>query len=665
MRREAGGTGKPRRPHIRARYIAIGAAFSVLCIAFSVVLAVYGARGGGAIEDGGYVRTYTVPGVRGEIYDKNGELLVGNSGGYDLVYEYGAMPDSRREINLELLATLQVLRRTGNEACLSDDLYVLEGTYPDLRFVSALSDKESNLYGRYIKFLERQGMSEENTDAKDVAAYFVKRYSLSDALYTDAEITDLIRLYYEMERTDFGSYASYTIAENVPNEVIAVLEEASVEGVVFVLRRERTYTYPGVATHILGRVGKITADNKDYYLSLGYSLDAMVGTSGVEAAFEEWLHGQDGTRVVRYDAFGRMIDSYYDPEPVSGKDIYLTIDIDLQIAAENGLKQSVDSIGSSEAGAVTVLDPNSGAILASASYPSYDLTRFESQEYVDSLNSNENNPWLNRALNGVYAPGSTYKIGMALAGLETGELQGSTCYVCNHSYKGLTCLGTHGSSDVVDAIRDSCNVFFYHLGEIMGVNSATNYTKRLGLGSTTGVELGEAKGSLATDGDNANNMMAAIGQADHGYTPLQLSVYLSSIVNGGKRYEAHLLDSVRAFYTGEVIASHQTLALDQVSFSKETYDLLIEGMRQVVAENDTLSRTFRSVPVTVGGKTGTAEVEGKTDYALFCGFAPLSAPEIVVSCVLEEGAVGARAASPVAKVMEVYFQKKNASSEAE
>ena len=655
----------PRPSHIGARYIAIGLCFVVICLAFVVVMAVYQSRGHALSPEEGYTRTYTVPGVRGEIYDKNGKPIVKNSTGYDLVYEYGAMPDSRREVNLELLRILETLRRTENEGCLSEDSFPLEGTYPELRLASELSDKDSVIYARYTKFLKLRQFSEADTDAEDVAAYFVKRYSLSDKLYSDGEITDLIRLYYEMELADFGAYASYTIAENVPKEVMTLLEETGAEGVVFALRSERVYCYPGVASHILGRVGKITAETKDYYLSLGYSLDALVGVSGVEAAFEEWLHGQNGTRVVRYDDAGRVIDSYYDPAPVSGKDIYLTIDIDLQIAAEEGLRDSVSGIEGSEAGAITVLDPNSGAILASASYPTYDLTKFESQSYVDSLNANVNNPWLNRALQGVYAPGSTYKVGMALAALETGQIDGSTSYVCNHVYKGLECLGTHGASDVVDAIRDSCNVFFYHLGEAMGVDSATRYTARLGLGVPTGVELGEAKGGLATDSDNTENMMAAIGQGEHGYTPLQLSVYLSTVVNGGKRYSAHILDSVRTFYTGEAVSTYQPELLGEVSFSDSTYRLLAEGMRQVVAESDTLSRTFRNVPVTVGGKTGTAQVEGKTDNALFVGYAPVNHPQIVAGCVLEEGGSGAHAAGPVARVMEVYFKKQAQSEKAE
>ncbi len=650
---------KEHQPHIRARYLTLGIVFCAVCLVFSAVLIVYQVRGSSLTEEAGYVRTYTVPGVRGEIYDVNGVLLVGNSTRYDLVYEYGAMPDTRREVNLSLLSVLELLRETGNGDRISEDLFILEGTYPNLTFVSALSDKESREYEQYQKFLKRQEMKEEQTDASDVVEYFTDRYRLSETLYTNRQITDLIRLYYEMERVDFGAYASYTIASDVNMTLITAIEETNIEGVVFTLQTERVYYYPGIASHILGRVGKITAENKDYYLSKGYSLDASVGLSGVEAAFEEWLHGQDGTRVIRYDDFGKMVEITYDPEPVSGRDLYLTIDIDLQIAAEEGLAESIGDIDTADAGAITALNPNSGAVLAMASYPSYDLSRFDSVSYVESLSVNGHNPWLNRALQENYAPGSTYKIGMALAALEQKEIGESSTFVCNHTYQGLDCLGTHGSTNVVHAIRDSCNVFFYRLGEIMGIESATGYTHRLGLGTSTGIELREAEGSLAKENNSVSDrMMAAIGQSEHSYTPLQLGVYLSSVINGGTRYSAHLMDSVRMFYTKDVIQAYEPTVLDTVTFSRETYDLLIEGMRQVVAENDTLRRTFAGVPVTVGGKTGTAQVQGKTDNALFCGFAPLETPEIAVACVIEEGASGTRAAPAVARVMEKYFEKK-------
>jgi penicillin-binding protein 2 len=313
------------------------------------------------------------------------------------------------------------------------------------------------------------------------------------------------------------------------------------------------------------------------------------------------------------------------------------------------------------------MDPNTGKVLAMASYPTYDLTRFDSQEYVDWLNRNGNNPWLNRSLQGVYAPGSTYKIGAALAALEQETIDESTRISCDgvfHKYDNPTCLGSHGATDVIGAIRDSCNIFFYHLGDLMGVDKLTDYTARLGLGQDTGLELFNQKGSIAMQNANpGDTVRSAIGQSDHGYTPLQLSVYMSTIVNGGTRYSATLLDSVRKYYTKEIVEQTQTKIIEQVEFSDHTYQVLLEGMSQVVSENATVSRYFTRVPVAVGGKTGTAEVTGKVDYALFCGFAPLEKPEIVVSCVIEEGQHGYYAASAAGKVMEKYFEKKSARAE--
>lgn len=656
-----------RTTHIPARYLALGIGFSALCVAFLIVLAVYQIRGStlGPREEG-TVRTYTVPGLRGEIYDCNGRLLVGNATSYDLIYEYGAMPDTRKEVNASLLAVLDTLLRTGNGDKLASDCFILQGTYPDMSFVSEIRDKESAEYRGYKRFLDRQEWLLEETDAKDVMAYFTERYGLTSSQYTDQEITSLIRLYYEMERVDFGAYASYTVAEDVSMTMITAIEESNIAGVNFQISAEREYQYPGIASHILGRVGSITAETAEYYTALGYSLNAKVGTSGCEETFEEWLRGKDGTMVVRYDENGNMVEKYYDPEPIRGNDVYLTIDIDLQIAAEEVLAESVESIHTSEAGAITVMDPNTGAVLATASYPTYDLTRFDSAEYVQSLN-NASNPWLNRALSGVYAPGSTYKVGAALAALETGTINASSTYDCEHvfpHYDHPTCLGTHGATDVIGAIRDSCNIFFYYVGDAMGVDAMTDYTARLGLGADTGLELYDSVGTVASQSVNpGDTVRSAIGQADHGYTPLQMSVYLSTIVNGGTRYSAHVLDSVRKYYTREVVKQYQPQVLDTVDFSDETYALLREGMSQVVTQNATVYRYFEDLPVAVGGKTGTAEVTGKVDYALFCGFAPLDSPEIVVSCVIEEGQYGYRAAYAAGKVMRKYFEKQAASGE--
>ena len=658
-----------KRKKLDLRYSIIAASFVLICLAYIVVLAVVQLKGPQTnyMGDEGNIRTVTVSGLRGQIYDCKGRLLVGNSTSYDLIYEYGAMPDTYAAINQALLDTLEALRTTSNEDKICSDYFPLEGIYPNVRYVSAISDTDSNEYYHLSRVLKKLELDEDTT-AEDLAEYYVDRYRLSDRLYSQAEIRDLMRLWYEMNRKDFGPYQSYTIAENVSIELVTYIKEKGVEGVTFKTVAGRVYTYPGIASHILGRVGKITAENAEYYSELGYPMDAYVGTSGCELAFESILHGQDGTLVMEYDDYGNVINTYYEKEPVSGNDVWLTIDIELQIAAEQGLAESVEATGTGKAGAITALDPNSGAVLAIASYPTYDLTQFSSIPYYNSLLNDSNTPLLNRALMGVYAPGSTYKVGVALAALENGVIDATTRYTCNKVYPHLhrpTCLGTHGSINIYEAIQESCNIFFYTLGHNMGIESVTQYTQRLGLGVNTGIELAERVGTVAGPAysqavndiwtDGGDDLPAAIGQSDHGYTPLQISVYMSSIVNGGTRYSAHLLDSVRHFYTNEAISTYTPTVLDSVSISKYSYTTLMESMHRVVANNAEISRYFTNVPVSAGGKSGTAQVSGKNDYALFSGFAPCDAPQIVVSCVVEEGQHGYYASIAVARVMEQYF----------
>ena len=643
------------------RYAVLSISFCVICLAFLITLGVIQMIGTDAEYDGATVRTVTVSGLRGEIYDCRGRLIVGNSTDYDLIYEYGAMPETYKEINAELLDVIDTLERTGNSDKLTKNYFPIVGDYPDVSYSETAQDKESVEYYQLTKVLSRLEL-DANTDAKTLAKHYITKYKLSEELYSKEQIRTLMRLWYEMERADFGSFASYTIAHGVDMSIVTRIEERGIEGVTVKAITERVYHYPGIATHILGRVGKITAESADRYDALGYPMDAIVGVSGCELAFESILRGQDGKKVIRLDDDGNVIEEYYEVEPKSGNDVWLTIDIELQMAAEAGLADSVIATGTAKYGSICATDPKSGAILAIASYPSYDVTKLADQDYVDSVTAN--GAWLNRALQETYAPGSTYKIGVALAALENNTINTSTTFTCNHVYPYLhqpTCLGTHGSTDIFEAIQESCNIFFYTLGHRMGIESITDYTRPLGLGTSTGIELGEEIGTVA-DPDFAsswgagNDVSAAIGQSDHAYTPLQLSVYMSSIANGGTRYGAHLLDSVRSFYSKDIIESHVPTVLDRVEFSSSTLDVLREGMRRVVYNNDEIKWRFQNVPVTVGGKTGTAEISGKLDTALFSGFAPLDDPEIVVTCVIEEGLHGYYASGAVAKVMEEYFK---------
>ena len=650
----------------KLRYVALAISFCVVCLAFLIALAVVQIIGTDKEYDGATIRTVTVSGLRGEIYDCKGRLIVSNSTNYDLVYEYGAMPETYKEINAELLDTIDTLERTGNADKLSTDYFPIVGDYPNVNYSEAALDKNSTEYYQLTKVLSRLKL-DASTDAQTLAKHYVTKYKLSSDLYSKEQIRTLMRLWYEMERADFGSFASYTIAHDVDIGVVTRIEERGIEGVTVKAITERVYHYPGIATHILGRVGKITAESAERYDELGYPMDAIVGVSGCELAFESILRGQDGTKVIRLDDDGNVIEEYYEVEPKSGNDVWLTIDIELQIAAEQGLADSIAATGTAKYGSICATDPQTGAVLAIASYPTYDVTLLSDQSYVDSVT--QDGAWLNRALQETYAPGSTYKIGVALAALENNEINTSTTFVCNHIYPYLhqpTCLGTHGSTNIFEAIQESCNIFFYTLGHRMGIEAITDYTLRLGLGTSTGIELGEAIGSVAdpefaSSWGEGNDVSAAIGQSDHAYTPLQLSVYMSSIVNGGTRYSAHLLDSVRTFYSNDIVESYNTTVLDKVEFSSSTLDVLLESMRRVVYNNDEILRRFQNVPsdVTVGGKTGTAEIDGKLDTALFSGFAPLYDPEIVVTCVIEEGLHGYYASSAVAKVMEVYFNNKS------
>ncbi|MBO5884065.1 MAG: hypothetical protein J6Q78_06640 [Clostridia bacterium] len=664
-----GFNNKKRQVAKKGRFLAIGIVFLAICIAHLVVLAVIQINGGGEKDIAASERRVQVAGIRGEIFDRNGKLLVGNSTTYDLVYEYGAMPATYNEINRELLDLLDALDENGMLGLLSEDLYVLEGKYPDLVYRDEVYDEDSNYNYHFKRTLKNFGLSED-TEAKELVQYIMSAYAIDEERYTSEEIDSLLRLWYEMRRVDFGSFASYTIASGCDYAFLTYIKEADIKGANFMSVSERVYHYPGIASHILGTVGRITAEDAEYYDSMGYPMDAIVGRSGCELAFEEWLRGSDGEMVIEYDEHGDIINTYYETEPQGGHDVYLTIDIDLQIAAEEGLAENVASVESAEAGALTAIDPNTGELLAIASYPTYDLSVYSEIEYYSSLSSDKNKPLLNRALNEIYAPGSTYKIGMALAALEENNIDRNTRCSCNGTYPYLhhpTCLASHGNIDIVEAIKESCNIFFYTIGHELGIDRITPYTSALGLGKSTGVELGEKTGNIAGneyresiggEWSAGDDLSASIGQSDHGYTPLQLSVYMASIVNGGSRYSAHILKAVKEFYTGDVIYEYKPEVVEKVDFSGETYSILIDAMGKVVDGNTSLTHNFKDVGADVGGKTGTAQVTGREDYALFSGFAPLIAPEIVVSCVIEEGVHGYNASVGAASVFERYFDKK-------
>ena len=685
------------------RYIFLAAFFVVVCLIYTGRLIRYQISGQDQYVKENTVknkyRYETIHAQRGEIYDRNGVPLAVNAYTYDIRLDGGSMPSSQREKNATILSVL-----ADAEAAGEGDSF----TRPDSPFIFFPMPDGSNLHfeyasdyfentGRKNKFyrlVSQLGCDEEST-AEETGAILMIRYGIvqkdDQGEYNLAYDTDtaqlLLVLRLDMELSDFSAYTPYTLLRDVSLPLLTRVKESGVRGIAPYTSATRDYTYPGYASHILGRLGKIQKGYVEYYTELGYPLDAIVGIGGAEEAFESYLHGEDGVLTIVEDGEGNIIDQYVSKEPKAGSNVYLTIDIELQIAAEDALKNNiqyiVDKAVASEkplsgedakTGALTALDNRTGEVLAMASYPTYNLATY-SQD-VGMLNNDETAPLFNRALSGLYAPGSTFKIGVAAAALTEGIITPKTiindegvydfystytpaCWIYNQS------RSTHGPINVTTAIQVSCNYFFYEVGRLLTIETMNKYDRAFGLGVPTGIELSERTGILAgPDYRNehglgawnpGDTLSAAIGQAENVFTPLQISVYMSSILNNGVRMKTHLLHKVEAFHTGEVLETFTPQQMDGITLGEGVRDVVMNAMKSVT-ENGSAARVFRGYPIEMGGKTGTAQVlETKSDNAIFTAFAPFDNPEIVVTCIIEQGANGTDAGYAVRDVFDQYF----------
>ena len=549
------------------------------------------------------------------------------------------------------------------------------GEYPNYTYSAEARDGESAIYYRLLRRIVQNELEDECDVAKDklTAAYldefysqnpdafpseseivdwFLQRYAINsmdaagNPMFNDAEIDEIIRMRYDMEVKDFSIYNRFVVASDIDVNFISDIKELAVVGADFEVVATRKYAYPGYASHILGRVGDIQEEQWEYYKDLGYNMSDKVGLDGCEKAFEEYLRGVDGVMVVVEDKQGNIIDKYVEVEPVAGLDVYLTIDIDLQIAAEKALEKNVKLVGDAHAGAITAIDPKNGDVLVLASYPTFDLTTY-GQNYND-LAGDYHNPLLNRALN-AYTPGSAFKVGMVAAGITTGAVNSQTSFYCAGSdpVYGNKCWihpGEHGNVNATYALQVSCNCYFYELGPVMGIQAMNEYCKAFGLGEPTGIEIRENTGILAgpsyVEGlgqqwNERDTVMAAIGQSVNMFNPVQLANYIATVLNGGTRYSVHLLKEIKS-YDGELVFAYKTEIVDSIPLSSSAVSTVKQGMKQMI-ENDTAATYYMSgLPVTVGGKTGTAQRgTGKNDNRLFVCAAPYDDPEIIVSVVLE------------------------------
>ena len=685
------GISTEKKHHTALRIAVVCSVFFLICAVYAVRMVMIFLRSDAIGQGNTYAgdtvkRTETVTALRGEIYDVNGKKLVANRTTSDLTVDANTLPSESFEKNLAILKLLYAIEACGESDKIGDMYFPLEGQYPTLTWKTSFDS------AKFQKFCRLNELDQESVGVDELVTFLIKEYRLTGKNaegnhLSDGDITKLLAFWYAAEVADFGPYSPYTLARNISDDLLQYLKERGYAGAAFATVSTREYLYPGYASHILGRTGKIQAENWEYYRDLGYSMNATVGIDGCEKVFETYLRGKDGPRVITENRDGEIIDEYWSVEPVAGNDVYLTIDIDMQIAAEDALAYSVAwvqnrSLGEGSltgedcsAGAVVALDPKDNAVLACASYPTFDLSTF-SADYA-ALSSDAGKPLYNRALNGLYAPGSTFKIATSVAALEEGIITASTTVNCTGQYTYYDdyqpkCQGIHGYINVAEAIRVSCNSFFYEVGRRMGIDTLNRYCSYFGLGQKTGVELSEATGILAGRTYREENntgvwsggdtLQASIGQSDNLFSPIQLAAYISTVTNGGKRYETHLLSRVVSYADKTELIRYAAIDRNgenrDVTISASSLATVGEGMRQMVATGSTVQSFLKdcSIPVSVGGKSGTAQVsKTKSDNALFVATAPYVDPDIVVAVVLEQGAVGSYASYPALKVIEAYY----------
>ena len=615
------------------------------------------------------LKSHSVTATRGEITDRYGRPLVTSRMGFDLIAYKEYIED--KNLNQLILDTIKIL-----------DEY--DVSYYDTLPISEIGEFifDSPDYSAEAEFKEDNEFDSSMT-AKEILDELIKRYEI-DSKYTAAEKRKIAGVRFEMELRTFNTSTPYTIASDVPMEVVSYIREQSSKftGIDVSVEPIRVNVNGTIASHILGRVGRIYKEEYDVLKSKGYGMNDILGKDGIEKIMEYYLKGTDGVQSVEQSIDGRTMKILESQEPVPGNNVILTLDLELQKIAEESLAETISNMSTNSeslganAGAVVVVDVNSGEILAISSYPTFNQNTFN--EDYKSLLENQAKPMWNRAISGTYAPGSTFKMLTAVAALEsgvttTGEIikdLGVYRYYESSNYTPkcwiFTDTGrTHGNQNVVQAIENSCSYYFYEVGRRMGIDTLADYGKKFGLGEYTGIELsGEAKGIFASRAYRekinsvwypGDTLQASIGQSDHLFTPIQLANYVATLANGGTRYKLHLIKEVKSGADSKTIMKNEPEIVEKIDISNEHYKAIMEGMK-AVSETGTASNVFAGYPIQVGGKTGTASVSSGTANALFVAVAPLDDPQIAIAIVVEHGGHGNYVA-PIAKNIISYYMQ--------
>lgn len=626
---------------------------------------------------------------RGEILDRYGTAMVTNKVGYSIVMQKTGMSDA--ELNEMIRKLVALLESYGTDYY--DSLPISD--YAPYEFELEDEDEDGSVdyeWNEWFKNNKYTGKKiAQNMSADAVMEAYREIYGVSGD-YSPEEQRRIIGIRYEADTRGFSQTSPFIVADDIDVEMVTEIKERQNEfkGITVTNNYVREYNMPGIATHILGRTGKISAEEYEAHKSEDYGYNDIIGKQGIEKWAESYLRGTDGTAGSLKKVSGKEVVVAENVDPVPGNYVVLTIDSELQKVAEESLEKTIKSIRASggvkdkdgddcNAGAAVVIDVKTGDMLASASNPTYDMSSFN--EDYQSLLENEAKPMWNRCVSGLYSPGSTFKPLTAIAALQSGNvglretIEDKGVYKYYEDYQPVCWIWsqyhtTHGRQNVTQALENSCNYFFYEVGRRMGINTLGEYAARFGLGQKTGVELDEeVTGNMASpeykkeiiknitnqDWYGGDTLQAAIGQSYSLFTPVQLANYTATIANGGTRFKVNLIKSIRSSDDGRTIKEFQPVIEEKIDIDAEALNAVKDGMKKV-ADEGTAAELFANYPVKIGGKTGTAQLGNGSNNAVFVAFAPFDDPEIAVAVVLEHGVKGTNAGYVAKDIFDKYFK---------
>ena len=636
--------------------------------------------------------TTKIDALRGEILDTNGTPLVYNESSNTVYIDASYFPKASNveERNEIILSLIKLFDRNGVEY---NSTLPIELAGTNIVFTENNKNDKNKLFAKDYLNLNRYATAQNVFDA------LCEYYSLENMSVADA--IKVASVHFAMVKADFSKNNPFTIAEDVPDEVILIIKEQSrfYKGIETRIDTERAYYDGTIAPHIIGYYDYLNAEeyssvNEKYKESLkdetlteedkenlslrAYKMTDKIGKFGIESALESELRGTRGVATTVTNADGTK-NTTVTTAPVNGNNVILTIDGDFQKDVQKILQSKINSTKENDnitsAGSIVVMDVSDFSVLACATYPTYNLETYK--ENYSKLNADKTSPLWNRALRSTYAPGSTMKPIVSVAGLEEGIITANTTIKCTGKYtyyKDLTLgcanvLGHTGHNiNVEDALKYSCNIFYYDVGRQLGINKMDEYFEMFGLGSKTGVELTESSGLVASISNReaaggvwypGDTIQAAIGQSDHLYTPIQLCSYIATLANGGTRYKAHFVESIKSADYSETLYQAEPEVLQKLNISKSTLNTVKSGMIEMAKTYASL----RDADYQVAAKTGTAQAKKKVNGVVVSytngfvvSYAPADNPEIAVVIAIEN-VMSTGLPNYVKEVYDAYFSR--------